>query len=129
MSWQPIVIDCHLSGIFMEIPAPTKGSPILVNPHRAENPKQGRLESRPDGRSSFIRDPGGTFSPQSVNGVAKKEKRTKKERKGRPVEAAAPMKIDQGGLRQHSYDDFYSCLENPAGFSTATTGPAAGNIN
>jgi len=55
----------------------------------------------------------------------KERKRTKKERKGRPVGSAAPEKISQGRLRQYLLDDFHSCLENPAGFPTATTGPAA----
>jgi hypothetical protein len=41
------------------------------------------------------------------------------------VESAANEKIGQGRLRQHFLDDFHNCLENPAGFSTATTGPAA----
>jgi hypothetical protein len=45
------------------------------------------------------------------------------------VEAAAPEKIDQGRLRQYFLDDFHSCLENPAGFPTATTGPTAGTFN
>jgi hypothetical protein len=31
----------------------------------------------------------------------KKEKRSKKERKGRPVETAAAVEIDKGGLRQY----------------------------
>jgi hypothetical protein len=42
---------------------------------------------------------------------------------GRPVESAANEKI-KGRLRRHFLDDFLNCLENPAGFSTATTGPA-----
>jgi len=60
----------------------------------------------------------------------KKEKRSKKERKGRPVETAAAMEIEQGGLRQYLLDDFHGCLEKPprrnrSGFPTVTTGPAA----
>jgi hypothetical protein len=58
-----------------------------------------------------------------MNGGLKKKK-NQKERKGRPVESAAPEKISQGRLRQYFLDDFHSCLENPAEFSTATTGPA-----
>jgi len=45
-----------------------------------------------------------------------------------PVESAANEKIGQGRLRQYFLDDFHNCLENPAGFSTATTGPAMGTI-
>jgi hypothetical protein len=44
---------------------------------------------------------------------------------GTPVEAAATEKIDQGRRRRYFLDDFHNCLENPAGFTTATTGPAA----
>jgi hypothetical protein len=40
------------------------------------------------------------------------------------VESAANEKID-GRLRQHFLHDFLNCLENPAGFSTATTGATA----
>ena len=43
------------------------------------------------------------------------------------METAAAVEIKQGGLRQHYLDDFHRCLENPAGFSTVTTGPAAIN--
>jgi len=63
--------------------------------------------------------------------VAKKEKRSKKERKGRPVETGAAVGIIKGGLRRLSLDDFHRCLEKPtekkSGFSTVTTGPAAIN--
>jgi hypothetical protein len=45
--------------------------------------------------------------------VAKKEKRSKKERKGRPVETGAAVEIIKGGLRRLSLDDFYRCLEKP----------------
>ena len=60
--------------------------------------------------------------------TAKKEKRTKKERKlwnGKFVETAAAEEIVQGGLRQHFLDDFHRCLENPSGFPTVTTNSAA----
>jgi len=59
-----------------------------------------------------------------VSRSAKKEKRSKKERKlrkGRFMETAAAMEIDQGSLRQYFLGDFHRCLENPAGFSTVTT--------
>jgi len=93
-------------------------------------PKQGWHESRAHGRSSFIRDPDAMFFPQSFTEASKKEKRKKdQKRKGRPVESAATMKIEQGRLRQYLLDDFHSCLENPAGFPTATTGPAAVTFN
>jgi hypothetical protein len=39
------------------------------------------------------------------------------------VESAASEKI-KGRLRQYFLDDFLNSLETPAGFSTATTGPA-----
>jgi hypothetical protein len=61
---------------------------------------------------------------------AKKEKRTKKERKlrkGRFMETATAVEIEQGSLRQYFLDDFHRCLENPAGFSTVTTNPTAVN--
>jgi hypothetical protein len=45
--------------------------------------------------------------------VAKKEKRSKKERKGRPVETGAAVEIIKGGLRRLSLDDFHRCLEKP----------------
>ena len=46
-----------------------------------------------------------------------------------PVETAADMEIDQGGLRQHFLDDFHTCLKKPrtkrAAFSQLRTGPTA----
>src|SRR5262249_21748721 len=45
----------------------------------------------------------------------KKEKRTKKERK--PVESAAAVEIDKGGLRRLLLDDFHKPLENASAFS------------
>jgi len=45
------------------------------------------------------------FRPTST----KKEKRTKKERK--PVETAAAVEIDKGGLRRLLLDDFHKPLE------------------
>jgi len=45
---------------------------------------------------------------------AKKEKRTKKERKlmkGTPVETDAAVKINKGGLRQQLLDDFHRSLK------------------
>jgi len=82
------------------------------------------LESRLHGPSSRTGDPEAIIFPQTLNGGSKKEKEPKR-KKGRPVESAAPEKISQGRLRQYLLEDFHSCLENLAGFSTATTGPAA----
>jgi hypothetical protein len=52
----------------------------------------------------------------------KKEKEAKRKnmRKGRPVETAAAMEIDQGGLRRLFLDDFHSCLKK----ACAKTAPA-----
>jgi hypothetical protein len=55
----------------------------------------------------------------------KKNQKERNQRKGKLVETAAAEQIDQGGLRQYFLGDLLRCLENPAGFSTATTGPAA----
>src|SRR5262245_32726022 len=43
----------------------------------------------------------------------KKEKRSKKERKQRPVETGAAMEIKKGGFRRFFLDDFHRCLEKP----------------
>src|SRR2546425_9811074 len=42
-----------------------------------------------------------------------KERKTKKVRNARPVETAAAMEIDSGGLRQFFLDDSHSCLKKP----------------
>jgi hypothetical protein len=65
------------------------------------------------------------FFHKVLTEVQRKKKGPKKKERERPVESAANEKIDQGRLRQYFLDDFHNCLENPAGFSTATTGPAA----
>jgi hypothetical protein len=66
------------------------------------------------------------YFPETFNRSSKKEKSTKKERNGRLVESAAPEKIAKGRACGDIFpDDFHRCLENPAGFSTATAGPAA----
>jgi hypothetical protein len=60
----------------------------------------------------------------------KKEKEPKRKnvRKGKPVETAAAMEIDKGGLRRLFLDDFHNCLKkafvktSPA-FFTVPTGP------
>jgi hypothetical protein len=41
----------------------------------------------------------------------KKKQKERTIRKGRPVETAAAVEIDQGGLRQHLLDDFHHCLK------------------
>ena len=55
----------------------------------------------------------------------KKEKEAKRKniRKGKPVETAAAVEIDKGGLRQLFLDDFHRCLKktyakNAAAFFT-----------
>jgi hypothetical protein len=64
-------------------------------------------------------------------GSAKKEKRSKKERKGRPVETAAAVEIGKGGLRRLflmiSTAAWKSLRKKRSGFSTVTTGPTAIN--
>jgi hypothetical protein len=65
-----------------------------------------------------------------ISRSAKKEKRTKKERKlrkGRFMETAAAVEIEQGAFGDIFLDDFLRCLENPAGFPTVTTNPTAVN--
>jgi hypothetical protein len=77
-------------------------------------------------QSSSIGDPGTTFF---VNGSEFMQR--KKCSDGRPVETAAGMEIDQGGLRQHFLDDFHTCLKKPRtkrfGFFTVTHKPNGGN--
>jgi hypothetical protein len=81
---------------------------------------------RPARPSSSIGDPGTTFF---VNGSEFLQR--KKSSEGRPVETAAGMEIDQGGLRQHFLDDFHTCLKKPRtkrfGFFTVTHKPNGGN--
>jgi hypothetical protein len=59
----------------------------------------------------------------------KKEKRSKKERKlrkgGRLWKPPQPWKSIKVAFGNILFDDFHRCLENPAGFSTVTTSPAA----
>jgi len=43
-----------------------------------------------------------------------RKKKEQKERKGRPVETAAAVEIEQGSLRQYSLDDFHRCLKKSA---------------
>jgi hypothetical protein len=55
-------------------------------------------------------DPGAGFSVETFPASGKKEKRSKKERKGRPVENDAP----DGNPTQQ---DFHSGLQNPSGLA------------
>jgi hypothetical protein len=61
------------------------------------------------------------FRPAGAN-FHKKEKEAKRKnmRKGKPVETAAAMEIDQGGLRRLLLDDFHRCLKK----TCAKTAPA-----
>jgi hypothetical protein len=63
-------------------------------------------------------------------GFSPERKRSKKKQhsEGRHVETAQAMEIDQGGLRQHLFDDFHPCLKKAyaktaSAFFTVTTGP------
>jgi hypothetical protein len=72
-----------------------------------------------------INDPDAIFFSQTkTNPKIKKQK-------GRPVETAAAVEIDSGGLRQLFLDDFHRCLKKPtqktaSAFSQLRTGPTAG---
>ena len=54
-----------------------------------------------------------SFSGTSHSHKHQKEPKTMKVRKGRPVETAAAVEIDSGGLRQLFLDDFHRCLKKP----------------
>jgi hypothetical protein len=90
----------------------------------------GRPEGRPEWRSWPIDDPGVKFLKKTFGFSTKKEKSSKKERKGRPVETATAVEIEIGGLRHLLLDDFHELFEkasatNRSGFFTVTTDPAA----
>ena len=72
--------------------------------------KIGHAENRPAAGSSPISDPGAIFLSSGRQFLQRKTKK-QKERKGRPVETAAAVEIDQGSLRQYSLDDFHRCLK------------------
>jgi hypothetical protein len=81
-----------------------------------------------------INDPDANFLSPRLRILTNKEKdpKTKKVRKGRPVETAAAVEIDSGGLRQPFLDDFHQCLKKPthktaSAFSQLRTGPTAIN--
>src|SRR5262245_28787420 len=71
--------------------------------------KTGHALGQPGRRSSFIDDPGAEFFPQRK----KKKQKERNARNGTPVETAAALEIDKGGLRQLLLDDFHRCLEKP----------------
>jgi hypothetical protein len=62
----------------------------------------------------------------SLGKERKKNQKRKKLRKGRFMETAAAVEIEQA-FGDIFLDDFPRCLENPAGFSTVTTNPTAVN--
>jgi hypothetical protein len=79
-----------------------------------------------------MNDPGAKILSTTWNGSAKKEKRSKKERKGRPVETAAAVEIEQGGFGDFlliSTAAWKSLRKNRYGFSTVTTGPTTANYS
>jgi len=92
---------------------------------RSETLNRGRPESRPHDRSSFIRDPDAIFFPQFLNEGSKKEKEAKRKN----GEARGICRKYENRSRSPSAIFFLMiftlAVENPAGFSTATTGPAA----
>jgi hypothetical protein len=73
----------------------------------------GHAGGRPGQRSSPINEPDAELFSGTVPIFTKKEKSSKKERKGRPVETAAAVEIEQGSLRRYLLDDFHRCLEKP----------------
>ena len=69
-----------------------------------------------ESRTSSINDRGANNFSKEV-GFGQRKKKNQKERnvrKGRPVETAAAVEIEKGGLRQHLLDDFHRCLKKPA---------------
>ena len=66
-------------------------------------------------RTRPINDPGANFLSPGLRILTniKKNPKTMKVRKGRPVETAAAVEIDSGGLRQLFLDDSHRCLKKP----------------
>jgi hypothetical protein len=88
---------------------------------------------RPLRQTSPINDPGANFLSASLR-ISHKQRKTPEmnKQKGRPVETAAAVEIDSGGLRQLFIDDFHPLLEKAyaqtaAAFSQLRTGPTAVN--
>jgi len=63
----------------------------------------------------LVGDPGAkTFEWQGqISQERKKKQKERTIRKGKPVETATALEIDQGGLRQLFLDDFHRCLKKP----------------
>jgi hypothetical protein len=77
----------------------------------------------------FIGDPGATFFGIRAKDFHKERKKEQKRKKGsereglwKPLQPWKSIKVAFGDIL---FDDFHRCLENPAGFSTVTTSPAA----
>ena len=69
-------------------------------------------ERRAGSRTSSINDPDGVYFSTEL-GFPQRKKKNQKERKARkerPVETAAAMEIDKGGLRRLLLDDFHKLL-------------------
>ena len=76
----------------------------------------GHAESWAGSRASSINDRGANYVSAEVGFGQRKKKKQKerKVRKGRPVETAAAVEIEKGGLRRLLLDDFHRCLKKPA---------------
>jgi len=93
-------------------------------------------ESWAGSRTSSINDPDGVYFSTEL-GFPQRKKKNQKERKARkerPVETAAAMEIDKGGLRRLLLDDFHKLLEKAyartaSAFSQLRTGPTAVNLS
>ncbi len=75
-----------------------------------------QAESRSGSRTSSINERGAKLFLGGKSNLDKERKRTKKKErfgKGRPVETAAAVEIDKGGLRQLLVNDFHRCLKKP----------------
>jgi hypothetical protein len=65
------------------------------------------------------------FFQKLLTEAQRKKKGPKKKERGGPWNLPQLRKSVKVAFGNIFLDDFHSCLENPAGFSTATTGPAA----
>ena len=73
-------------------------------------------ERRAGSRTSSINDRGANYFSSEPR-FRQRKKKNQKERKvwkGRPVETAAAVEIEKGGLRQFLLDDFHRRLKKPA---------------
>jgi hypothetical protein len=78
----------------------------------------------------FIDEPDAKFFPQTPHGGTKKEKRTKKERRGGLLKLAQLWEIEIGSLRHLFLDDFHKLFEKASQktlrlFHSFQPGPAA----